>query len=64
MTTYEWLSLIGVLIGGFWLLTNRLTRIELAVQGKVSYDVCSSKRDNCPCVRDIEKIKEQMEVKK
>ena len=64
MTTYEWLSLIGVLIGGFWLLTQKLTRIELALQGKVSYEVCSEKRDKCPCVKEMEKIKTQLEEKK
>ena len=64
MTTYEWLSLIVVLLGGFWVLEQKLTKIEVAIQGKVSFKECSEKRYKCPCVRDIEKIKEQMEEKK
>ena len=64
MSNYEWISIIVVLIGGFWALGQKLTKIELAVQGKVSYDDCSKKRDKCPCVRDIEKLKEKLEVKK
>ena len=55
MTTYEWLGLIVVLIGGFWKLSNKLTKIEVALSGKVGFDECNKRQGECPC-RD--KIKE------
>ena len=61
MTTYEWVMLIGVIIGGFWTLSQKLSKIETALVGKVSYKDCSEKRDRCPCVRDIKEIKERIE---
>ena len=38
MTTYEWLGLIVVLIGGFWKLSSKLTKIEVALSGKVGFE--------------------------
>jgi len=61
MTTFEWISLIGILLGGFWVLTSKLTAIEKALVGKVSYKDCSEKRDRCPCVRELEELRERME---
>lgn len=62
MTTFEWVSLIFVLLGGFWTLTQKLAKIEAALVGKVGYKECSEKRDNCPCVKELEEIiKERME---
>ena len=58
MTTYEWLCLIGVLLGGFWILAQKLNAIEKALVGKVSYHDCSEKRDKCPCVQEWRKFKE------
>lgn len=60
MSTFEWISLIGVLISGFWLLANKLTKIETTLVGKVSYEDCSRKREHCPCVREMNQIKEEM----
>lgn len=61
MTTYEWVTLISVIIGGFWVLSRSLNRIEVALASKVGYRECSEKRDKCPCVREIEEIKGRME---
>lgn len=61
MTTFEWISLIGILLSGFWVLASKLTAIEKALVGKVSYKDCSEKRDQCPCVREVEKLKERLE---
>ena len=47
MSTYEWVMLILVLIGGFWKLNRTLTKIEVALSGKVSYDECSARRRLC-----------------
>ena len=61
MTTYEWASMVAVIVGGFWVLAGNLNRIEVALEGKVGYRECSEKREKCPCVREIENIKERME---
>ena len=61
MTTYEWISLIGILLGGFWVLAQKLSAIEKALVGKVSYKDCSEKRDKCPCVIELNKIKKGLE---
>ena len=31
MTTYEWLSLIGVLLGGFVVLADKLTKLNVKI---------------------------------
>ena len=59
MTTYEWLGLIVVLIGGFWKLSNKLTKIEVALSGKVGFDECNKRQGECPChakVKELEKL--------
>lgn len=56
MTTYEWLGLIVVLIGGFWKLSTKLTKIEVALSGKVGFDDCSKKQEDCQCHDKIEKL--------
>ena len=63
MTTYEWLGLIVVLIGGFWKLSNKLTKIEVALSGKVGFDDCAKRQGECPChqkVAAMEKLIEKM----
>ena len=63
MTTCEWLGLIVVLIGGFWKLSNKLTKIEVAISGKVGFDDCSEKQEKCPChgkVRELERLMEKL----
>ena len=60
MTTFEWISLIGILLGGFWVLSQKLSAIEKALVGKVSYKDCSEKRDRCPCMIEVKKIRERM----
>ena len=61
MTTYEWITLICVLLGGFWQISQKLNKIETALVGKVSYEDCSKKRDKCPCVRELHELKERIE---
>ena len=61
MTTFEWISLIGVLLTGFWVLAQKLNAIEKALVGKVSYHDCSEKRDKCPCVRELHELRERIE---
>ena len=60
MTTFEWISLIGILLGGFWVLASKLSAIEKALVSKVSYKDCSDKRDRCPCVRELEELKDRL----
>ena len=60
MTNYEWVSIIVVLLGGFWVLNNRLSSIENTLVGKVSFKACDERREKCPCVKDIEEIKEEL----
>ncbi len=60
MTTFEWVTLIGVLICGFWALTQKLSKIETALVSKVDYAHCHEKREKCPCVRELAKLKERM----
>lgn len=52
MSTFEWLSLIGVLGAGFWTLSTKLSKIETALHDRVSYEDCSVKREKCPCVQE------------
>ena len=58
MTTYEWLGLIVVLIGGFWKLCNKLSKIEVALSGKVGFDDCAKRQRECSCIRQMEQIQE------
>ena len=61
MTTYEWLGLIVVLIGGFWKLCNKLSKIEVTLSGKVGFDECTRRQEGCPCHKKIEEMKKIME---
>lgn len=61
MGTYEWLGLIVVLIGGFWKLCDKLTKIEVRLSSKVDFDDCNQRRNSCKCVEDLEEIKRKME---
>ena len=61
MSTFEWISLIGILLTGFAALYRQLTKIEVALVGKVDYDECNQRRRECPCVREMDKIKEKIE---
>ena len=60
MTTHEWIMLILVLLGGFWTLNRQLSKIEVALSGKVSYGDCSEKQEKCPCHIEITKIQERI----
>jgi hypothetical protein len=60
MTTFEWISLILVLLGGFGTLYRQLTKIEVSIAGKVGYRECHEKRDSCPCWGKVEKMEEMI----
>jgi len=60
MSNFEWLSLIGVLLGGFWVLASKLSAIEKSLVGKVGFNDCDKRRENCPCFKDIERIEKQL----
>lgn len=62
MTTYEWIGLIAVLLGGFWTLNRQLAQIEVALKGKVSYGDCSDRQGKCPCHREIEEIQSEIRI--
>ncbi len=62
MSTYEWLGLIVVLIGGFWKLCDKLTKIEVRLSSKVDYDICAQRRDSCQCRVEVDSLKQQMEL--
>lgn len=61
MTTYQWLSIILVLLGGMWKMNQTLTKIEIALSGKVGYGDCSDRQEKCPCHKEIERIKKDIE---
>ena len=61
MTTYEWLGLIVVLIGGFWKLCSKLTKIEVALSGKVGFEDCNERQGKCSCHKKVEAMEELME---
>ncbi|MBE6377663.1 MAG: hypothetical protein E7051_02460 [Lentisphaerae bacterium] len=61
MTTYEWLGLIVVLIGGFWKLSSKLTKIEVALSGKVGFEDCSERQGRCTCHKKVETMEKLME---
>ena len=63
MTTYEWLGLIAVLIAGFWKLCNKLSKIEIAISGKVGIEECRRHQRECPCheqLRELETLVEKL----
>lgn len=57
MSTFEWISLIGILLTGFAALYRQLAKIEVALVGKVGYNECNERRKDCPCVKEMEKSK-------
>lgn len=61
MGTYEWLGLIFVLIAGFWKLCDKLSKIEVALAGKVSFGQCEKMQKECPCQEKVEKLEELVE---
>ena len=61
MTTYQWLSIVLVLLGGMWKMNQTLTEIKIALSGKVSYGDCSDRQEKCPCHKEIERIKKDIE---
>ena len=64
MTTYEWLTIIVVLIGGFWTLNRTLTKIEVSIKDKVGYDVCSRNRKSCPLAVQIKELENKITNRK
>jgi hypothetical protein len=60
VTTYEWLGLIVVLITGIWKLSDKLTKIELRLSGKVGFDDCADRQAKCPCREDVANLQRQI----
>lgn len=72
----ELVAIVGSVLAGFFWLSSKLDKLrdkidgirdDVAAQGRtamthVTYDTCHSKRQNCPCVREIEQIKQNMAV--
>lgn len=50
------LSLVVAIISSAVWLCNKLEKLSISIANSVTHDQCSTKRDNCPCVRDIEEI--------
>ena len=61
MTTYEWLTLIVVLLGGFWKVCRQLTKIEVALDGKVGYRDCENRQERCPLHGAFKELKERVD---
>lgn len=61
MTTFQWLSIILVICGGLWKLNRTLCKIEIALTNKVSFSDCADRQEKCPCIKDIEHLKKDME---
>lgn len=50
------LSLVVAIVTSAVWLCNKLEKLSVAIAKSVTHDQCSIKRDNCPCVADIEEI--------
>lgn len=50
MTLFETVSIIGSLIGCTWYIGQKMNTF-------VTHEVCTRRRQECPCRRDIHKIK-------
>ena len=61
MTTYEWLTIIAVLLGGFVTLYRQLIKIEVGLSGKVSYGNCEERQEKCPCHKALKEIQKEMD---
>lgn len=57
MTTFQWVSIILVIVGGLWKLNRTLSKIEVALTNKVSFADCNERQEKCPCRKEIEEIK-------
>lgn len=62
MTTGDMIALLGVLLGCFAWVCNKLEKINSSLGQSVTHEQCSDKRENCPCVADIKLIKQKMKV--
>lgn len=57
MTTFQWVSIILVIVGGLWKLNRTLSNIEISLNKKVSFSDCEERQERCPCRKEIEEIK-------
>lgn len=60
MSTHEWITLIVVILGGFWTLSRNLTKIEVAITKKVGFDDCSKRQKDCPLAEQFRELKEEL----
>lgn len=61
------LTLIGVILGGFYWISGKLDKISEVIRSlstdmrdRVTFDACSRKRAACPCVAQIGAIEEAL----
>lgn len=60
MSTHEWITLIVVILGGFWKLNRTLTKIEVAITRKVGFEDCSKRQKDCPLYERVKEIQEKL----
>lgn len=63
MNTFELLCIVLTIFGGFWMLCQKLTKIEVAITKKVGYGECMERQASCPCHKKIEEIKTEIDKK-
>ena len=56
MRFFEVVATLFSILGGFWMLCQKLTRIEIAITKKVGYSDCRVRQENCRCHKDIEDV--------
>ncbi len=52
----------GLILGGLWAILGRLDRIWAAIsrieKNYVEHETCEKRRDRCPCMSEVEELKE------
>ena len=53
-------TVVFTMIGTTWFLAMKLGKIETQIVKAVTHEQCSEKREKCPCVKDMESIKNKL----
>lgn len=61
MRYFELICTLFTILAGFWKLCRTLNKIELAINNKVGYRECKERQESCPCRKDIEQIKRDID---
>ena len=56
MRIFELLTIGVSILAGFWMLCQKLTKIEIAITKKVGYGECRERQADCRCHKDIEEV--------